>query len=275
MICFPNAKINIGLNILEKRDDGFHNIETVFYPIGLCDILEFIPIDKKSKHKYYFENTGIYANIIPENDLVIKTYNLLVKEKYHLPAIKIHLHKVIPLGAGLGGGSSNASFMLKYLNEYFRLNISEQKLKSYASKLGSDCSFFIDNIPCFASGRGDILKQIELNLSGYYIVLIKPDFSIETTWAYSQVKPKVPDTSLLELIKSPVTEWSNLLINNFEKVIVNKHPEIAIIKEKLYKSGAVYASMSGSGSAVYGIFSKKPDLKKLFNEHYFYWESKL
>ena len=261
MICFPNAKINIGLNIVSKRTDGYHNLETIFYPIPLKDILEFVP---NQNSKTSISQSGINLNIPEDKNICMKAYNLLAVD-YQLPPLAIYLHKIIPNGAGLGGGSADASFFLKSLNEYFNLHIPNQKLIDYASELGADCAFFINNKAVFASGTGNVFEDIELNLRNYYMVLVKPDCSISTPEAFKNIKVKILDVSLRELIKLPVSEWKNRIVNDFEESLFQKYPLLAEIKQNLYNQGAVYASMSGSGSAIYGLFTDKPDLKNQFN----------
>ena len=260
MICFPNAKINIGLNIVSKRTDGYHNLETIFYPIPLKDILEFVPSQNSETS---INQSGINLNIPEDKNICMKAYHLLARN-YPLPSLDIYLHKIIPNGAGLGGGSADASFFLKSLNEYFNLNIPNRKLIDYASELGADCAFFINNEAVFASGTGNIFDDIELNLQNYYMVLVKPNFSISTLEAFNNIKPKMPDISLKELIKLPVSEWKDRIVNDFEENLFQKYPLLSEIKQNLYNQGAVYASMSGSGSAIYGLFTDKPDLKNRF-----------
>jgi len=264
MITFPNAKINIGLNIVEKRPDGYHNLETIFYPIPVKDALEIV---SSNEEKHSFHSSGILIEGDPNKNLVMKALHLLEKD-FHIPGLNIYLEKAIPFGAGLGGGSADAAFMLKMLNEFLNLNLSDCKLEFYASKIGADCSFFIKNKPAFASGIGDILEPVELSLSGYFLVLIKPDIHVSTPEAYSLVSPKKPEISLKEWIKKPIKEWKNGIVNDFEKSIFVKYPAIAEIKEQLYNKGALYASMSGSGSSVFGIFDKQVDFSEDFKEHY-------
>ncbi len=274
MLFFPNAKINIGLNVVEKRTDGFHNIETILYPIGLSDCLEFVEIkDDNFNKNFSFENSGIIINGSINKNLCIKAYHLLAND-FTLPKLNIHLHKIIPIGAGLGGGSSDAAFMLKSLNTVFKLGLSSNKLKEYARQLGSDCSFFIDNKPAFAYEKGDKLMPIELNLKDYLFVLICPDININTAKAYLNIACSKPQYCLKELLKKPIEEWKKYIYNNFEESIFANYPEIKEIKEKLYGLGAIYASMSGSGSSVYGIFSKSVDLRKNFS-NYFVWQGEL
>ena len=265
MIIFPQAKINLGLRITGKRPDGYHDIETLFYPVRLSDALEFVLLDASLK-KDVFSITGINMGSNPEDNLVLKAVKKL-RETHSFPLLKIHLHKAIPVGAGLGGGSSDAACLLKSLNRRFGLSIDEQNLKTIALELGSDCPFFINCSPSFASGRGEILKPIKPVLAGYYLVLLNPGVGVSTREAYQNCRPENPDNSLLQLIDHPVTEWKELIINDFEEFAFRKHPLIGEIKMELYKSGALFSSMSGSGSSVYGIFSKKsniPDILKDF-----------
>jgi 4-diphosphocytidyl-2-C-methyl-D-erythritol kinase len=267
MILFPNAKINLGLNLVSKRNDGFHNIETIFYPIMLNDIVEFVPSEKTE-----FTITGIDIKGDLSNNLVLRAFNLLKKD-FVLSGIKIHLHKIIPTEAGLGGGSADASFMLKSLNEYFNLNISNNKLLKYAEKLGSDCPFFIENKPSFATSKGEKLEDIELNLKDYYIVIIKPNVQINTADAYKNIKFSEPKINLKEAIKLPINEWKENIFNDFEEYAFSKYPELKEIKTYLYNIGAEFALMTGSGSAIYGIFKTKPKIDKY--KDCFVWTEKL
>jgi 4-diphosphocytidyl-2-C-methyl-D-erythritol kinase len=254
MIIFPNAKINLGLNIITKRPDGFHDLRTIFYPVPLCDILEIIPSPGGT---FQFTASGIPVPGKAEDNLCLLAYYLL-KKKYKIPAVHIHLHKVIPLGAGLGGGSSDAAFTLLQLNHFFNLKLKQQEIEMYASQLGSDCTFFTRNIPVLAQGRGDLLENIPFSIPGSNIVIVKPTFSVNTAFAYSLVQPGNRSDDLLKILKKPVTFWKDRLINDFEAPIFNQHPELKDIKEKLYSLGALYSAMSGSGSAIYGIFDKLP-----------------
>lgn len=263
MLLYPNAKINIGLDITEKRTDGYHNIETVFYPIGLCDVLEINKSD--SCTDYSFSSAGIELDGDPEKNLIIRAYKLL-KSAYDIPPIDITLVKQIPFGAGLGGGSADAAFMLIALNELFGLNIDITELERIASYIGADCPVFIQNKPVFATGIGNEFSDIKLQLSGYFLVLIKPDIHVSTPEAYSLVVPQKPTFSLKESIKLPVEKWKDCIKNDFEVSVFAKHPEIAEIKTKLYESGAIYASMSGSGSSVYGIFKSEPESLPEFSD---------
>jgi 4-diphosphocytidyl-2-C-methyl-D-erythritol kinase len=258
MIVFPNAKINIGLNVVSKRADGFHNLETIFYPVKLADALEIVDSDKTE-----LSVSGIPIDGILEDNLVLKAYHLLKKD-YNLPALKFHLHKVIPFGAGLGGGSSDAAFTLKMLNDYFKLGLTFGQLTKYAAQIGSDCTFFISNKPAFATGVGDQLQGITLTLSEFKIIIVKPSFSVSTPEAYKDVTPAKPRFSLKEINLIPITDWREVVVNDFEKNIFEKYPEIRDIKETLYDMGAVYASMSGSGSSVFGIFRHLPVIPDKF-----------
>lgn len=252
MISFPNAKINIGLQITEKRTDGFHNLETVFFPIGWSDALEIAEADKLR-----FTTSGLSISGSPESNLVMKAYSLLQND-FALPALKIHLHKQIPFGAGLGGGSADGAFMFQMLNKSFNLNLSEEKLLEYAAVLGSDCPFFMLNKPVFATGRGEIMNEISLNVKGMSLLLVKPPIEVSTAKAFQNVVPQKPAVSLSELINLPVQDWKNNIVNQFESSVFPQYPEIGNIKTQLYDMGAVYASMSGSGSCVFGLFNELP-----------------
>ena len=258
MITFPNAKINLGLSITEKRPDGYHNLESVFYPVAREDALE-IRTSPEADKKFSLHQYGMEISGNPEDNLVVKAYLLLDKE-FHLCPIEIHLYKHIPSGAGLGGGSSDAAFMLKLLNEHFQLNLSEDQLEIYAATLGADCAFFIRNAPTFAEGIGNIFSPIPLSLKGYQILIIKPDVFVSTREAFANIHPHHPEYSIKEAIKRPVNEWKEILINDFEDSVFPQHPVIGEIKAELYRQGAVYASMSGSGSSVYGLFEPEGTL---------------
>ncbi len=259
MIYYPNAKINIGLNVVEKRPDGYHNLETVFYPIKLQDALEMNVIeDEIPENGYKLKVSGNILDGTPEDNLVIKAYKLL-KSDFNLPALSFTVFKHIPTGAGLGGGSADAAFTIKALNEKFRLGLSEADMEQYAIRLGADCPFFIKNAPVLASGIGNVFHSINLSLKGYTLVLIKPDIFVSTVDAYRNVTPHHPEHSLSELLMKPIQTWKDTVVNDFEKSVFIKFPEIAAIKDKLYDLGAEYASMSGSGSSVYGIFEKPID----------------
>jgi 4-diphosphocytidyl-2-C-methyl-D-erythritol kinase len=268
VIVFPNCKINLGLHILGKREDGFHNLETVFYPVPFTDALELIP-NPDNTPEVEFTATGLTIVDGPEDNLCVKAYQLLKKDFPHLPAVKIHLHKTIPMGAGLGGGSADAAFMLKLLNNKFHLNLSPDQLINYALQLGSDCPFFIINKPCFATGRGEILEELTLDMSAYKIVLINPGIHINTGWAFSNIDPAPAKSSLKEIIQQPIESWKDELQNDFEKPVFEVYPEIKTIKASLYNQGALYASMSGSGSTIFGIFSNNFDPAPFNDRNYF------
>jgi len=254
MIKYSNCKINIGLYIERKREDGFHSIKTLFYPIELSDTIE---IKESTNGKLNLEIYGLSVDGTLENNLCIKAYNLL-KADFDIPPVLIKLTKNIPTGAGLGGGSSNAVTTLKMLNEIFELRLTNKQLYNYAIKLGSDCAFFVENKPILASGRGDVLKEIDFSLKGYNILLMKPSINVDTAWAYKQITPRNSSIDILNLLKSPLEKWKNTILNDFEKAVFEYYPVIANLKEKLYSKGAIYASMSGSGSAIYGIFKEVP-----------------
>jgi 4-diphosphocytidyl-2-C-methyl-D-erythritol kinase len=253
VILFPNCKINLGLHVIRKRDDGYHDLETVFYSLPLHDALEIV---RSEAGNVDFHVSGLVVNGKPEDNLCIKAYGLIKKDFPQLPAIQMHLHKAIPMGAGLGGGSSDGAFTLQLLNEKFQLNISQEQLLDYALRLGSDCPFFIINKPCIATGRGELMQPVSLDLSLYSFLLVHPGIHISTGWAFSQLTPATPPQSLAIVIQQPVTTWSSSLKNDFETPVLQHHPELKAIKEKLYQAGALYASMSGSGSCFYGIFPK-------------------
>lgn len=269
MIVFPNCKINLGLHILQKREDGFHDLETVFYPIPIQDALEIIQNDNREPD-LTLTASGLSIDGESANNLCFKAYYLLKQQFPQLPAVRMHLHKVIPMGAGLGGGSADGTFTLQALNKKFNLGLSESALIDLSLKLGSDAPFFIVNQPCYATGRGERLSPFELDLSLYKMLIINPKIHINTGWAFSQIRPFADRVSLKELIQLPINEWEGRLINDFELPVSTLHPEIATIKEALYQHHAHYAAMSGSGSTVFGIFPKEANLSDLrFPEHYF------
>ena len=252
MISFPNAKINIGLNVVSKRSDGYHNLETIFYPVKLADALELADADKMQ-----FSASGIEIDGNPESNLVVKAYQLL-RADFNLPPIKLHLHKIIPFGAGLGGGSADAAFALKMLNTHLNLKISSEELQKYAAQIGADCPFFIENRPVFATGTGDRFQPVNLDLSEYEVLIVKPDISVSTPEAFKNIVPQKPSFNLKDIEKLPIEEWRSFIKNDFEKSVFEKYPEIKKLKNTLYEMGAVYASMSGSGSAVFGVFRHLP-----------------
>ncbi len=266
VILFPNCKINLGLNITRKRKDGFHDLQTVFYPLPINDALEIISSTNKDK-EIEFNLTG--ATIEGENNICQKAYYILKKDFPQLPSIKMHLHKAIPIGAGLGGGSADGAFTLLLLNKKYGLQLTEKQLIDYALQLGSDCPFFIKNTPCIAGGRGEELEEITLDLSSFKIVIVNPGIHINTGWAFRQLTPKEPENHLAEVIKKPVVEWKEGLTNDFEAPIFNSYPEVKEVKETLYAAGAVYASMSGSGSTVFGLFDKTQNVSFSLPQSYF------
>lgn len=252
MIRFPQAKINLGLRVLAKRADGYHEIETCMYPIPLNDILEIIP-----NHPEELNLSGIPVDGNPNDNLIWKAYRLL-KDEYELPSCYIHLNKQIPMGAGLGGGSSDASMVLTMLNELYHLELSSTRLEEYAAELGSDCPFFIDSTPKIAKGRGELLEHISIDLSGYYLKLVKPDVHIGTAEAYRGIVPAGLIEPIGNILKQDVRDWQGTLLNDFEDSIFRRYPELERIKETLYGEGAEYAAMSGSGSTLFGLYKKEP-----------------
>lgn len=261
MLTFPNCKINLGLQILSKRKDGYHNLETVFYPVQWTDALEIVPAEKTK-----FESLGIHIPGDPSNNIVLKAYDLLAKD-FDLKPLHIILQKHLPVGAGLGGGSANAAFMLKACNTFFDLNLSNEQLENYAKKLGADCAFFIQNKSTLATGIGNVFENMELNLNAYQIIVIYPKKAINTAWAYAQLKlKKIERAPLKKIINQSIETWKDNLVNDFEPEVIKVMPEIKSIKKTLYESDAIYASMSGSGSSIYGIFEKNIDLDSIKTE---------
>jgi len=263
MISFPNAKINLGLNVAGKRPDGYHNLETVFYPVKVHDALEIITSTRIS-----FATTGFNIDDNAGQNLCLKAYDILKKDYPGLPGVQFHLHKNIPIGAGLGGGSSDAAYTLTMLNKKFRLHISKEKLADYALALGSDCPFFIYNKPCFASGRGEILEPLQLDLSAYTLALINPAIHVSTKLAFAHLTPSRSSKPIKQVISQPIETWKDDLQNDFEEPVFRNYPEVKKIKEMLYERGAAYAGMSGSGSTVYALF-KLPEIDlPSFPPHY-------
>jgi 4-diphosphocytidyl-2-C-methyl-D-erythritol kinase len=257
MLVFPGAKINLGLNVIEKRGDGFHNIETVFYPINWKDALEVLP--SKTSQDIDIKPSGWPLRIDrKEDNILYKAWNLLAK-KHKIPPIEVFLHKNVPMGAGLGGGSSNAAAFLKLLNQKFGLKIPKTEILDAARSLGADCAFFIENEPVFATQKGDVFEKIELDLSTYHLLIVFPGINSNTKEAYEGIQPKRPAKSVKDIVlNEPIGTWKNTLVNDFEKSIFKKYPEVESLKKKLYDGGALYASMSGSGSACFGIFKERP-----------------
>jgi 4-diphosphocytidyl-2-C-methyl-D-erythritol kinase len=263
LVIFSNCKINLGLQIISKRADGYHNLETVFYPVPVFDIIEII-----TAAVFQFSVSGLVVDAASENNLCVQAYHLLKKDFQQIPPVQMHLHKAIPMGAGLGGGSANAACTLQLLNRKYLLGISSETLKKYALQLGSDCAFFIENKPCRASGRGELLNPISLDLSGYTIILLFPPITISTASAFGNIIPRAASGSLTEIIKEPVSCWKETLYNDFENPVFALHPQLRELKEKLYKAGAVYASLTGSGSVLYGLFDLQQTEKELLKKRF-------
>lgn len=270
MLCFPNCKINLGLHILGKREDGFHNLETVFYPLQIRDALEIISAPESAA--VTFSQSGLTVQGSDADNICVKAYQLLQKDFPQVTGIKMHLHKAIPMGAGLGGGSADGAFTLQLLNTKFSLDLSQQQLVDYALQLGSDCPFFIINKPCYATGRGENLEPLQTDLSGYKIAVINPGIHVNTGWAFQQLRTN-PSTAnrqdLKAAVQQPISSWKALLQNDFEAPVFTAHPEIKFIKDALYQMGARYASMSGSGSTVFGIFDATPSLQQFEEKGWF------
>ena len=260
MINFPNAKINLGLNVVEKRPDGYHNLQTVFYPVPIQDALEVFPMDDTfpSEHDCDLKVTNIRIEGDEQRNLVVRAYQMLKQDFPTLPRIHTHLWKGIPTQAGMGGGSSDCAFMIRLLNEQFHLGLSNNQMISYAAKLGADCAFFILNSPCYAEGIGEQLQPISLSLKGWHIAVVRPDIPVPTKEAFALIHPHYPAKNCREVVMQPVETWREELINDFEESVFAQHPELADIKRRLYNMGATYAAMSGSGSALFGLFSETP-----------------
>ena len=270
MVFFPNCKINSGLNIVSKRAEAYHNIETIFYPLNWCDAVEIIPGSDNNalSASPYFTQSGLSIPGKETDNICLKAYRLLKKDFPGIPAVNMHLHKTIPAGAGLGGGSANGAFTLLLINKKFNLNLSLKQLVEYALQLGSDCPFFIINEPLYATDRGEKMETISLNLSSYSFLVVHPAIHINTGWAFSQVTPARSERSVKTIVQQPVETWKGELVNDFELPVFSQYPQIAEIKKLLYDNGALYASLSGSGSSVYGIFSKKKFPKLKWDKNY-------
>lgn len=285
ILCHPNAKINLGLNVTERRPDGYHNLETIFYPIPVCDTLkieiagnapspaddEIFPDDCRTHTEttddYTLTTGGITIDCPPEKNLLIKALRNL-KQDFDIPRLHINMHKQIPSGAGLGGGSSDAAYMMKAVNTLLNLGLSTRQMEQRVAGLGADCAFFINNRPIFATGIGNVFSPTDLSLSGWHLVLVKPDIFVSTKEAYAQIHPHQPETPVTDIIRQPVENWKDTLDNDFETGIFSLHPEIGAIKSNLYELGAAYAAMSGSGSSVFGLFRQTQDdaaLARLFS----------
>jgi 4-diphosphocytidyl-2-C-methyl-D-erythritol kinase len=267
MVQFPHAKINLGLSVKEKRTDGYHNIETVFYPIPLHDALEIIPAPGLISPSFRSYGLPIPGNV--ENNLCVKAWHLIKADHPQLPPVEIFLLKKIPMGAGLGGGSSDGAYMLTMLDAYFDLQLSTAELEHYALRLGSDCPFFIRHTPVFATGRGEIMEPVSADITGYSILMVYPGIHVSTAEAFSAIQAtRETGRSIAEIVHTPVTNWKDKLVNDFEHSVFGGHPELAALKEQLYKMGAAYASMTGTGSAFYALFHKKQDVSTVFPSHY-------
>lgn len=267
MMIFPISKVNLGLNVVERRPDGYHNLQTVFYPVGIKDALEVFQMDEDfpSSVDCDIKVTNIHVEGDEQRNLVVRAYQLLKQDFPTMSRLHAHLYKGIPTQAGMGGGSSDASAMLLLLNDKFRLNLTEQQLIEYAARLGADCPFFVINRPAYAEGIGEKLSPIDVNLSGWYMGVVRPDIPVPTKEAFSRITPHMPDKCCRDIVMQPLDTWKEELVNDFEASVFALHPELADIKEKLYELGAVYAAMSGSGSALFGLFHQAIDLKAQFD----------
>lgn len=270
MIIFPIAKINLGLNVVERRPDGYHNLETVFFPVHLKDALEVQVMDEAfpSAHDCDLKVTNIDIEGDEQSNLVVKAYNLLKRDFPQIPRVHAHLYKAIPTQAGMGGGSSDCAAMLLLLNEMCGLGLSRQQMIGYAAKLGADCPIFVLNSPAYAEGIGERLQPIELSLKGYYLVVVRPNIPVPTKEAFSRIVPHKPAKNCLDVVRQPIETWREELVNDFEESVFALHPEIGAVKQQLYEMGAIYAAMSGSGSALFGIFKEKPILGGKFEGMY-------
>ena len=262
MINFPIAKINLGLNVVSKRDDGYHNLETVFYPVPIKDALEVFPMEDgfPSDVRCDLKVTNLFIDGVEQKNLVVKAYNMIAQD-YELPRVHVHLYKHIPTQAGMGGGSSNCAYMIRLLNEMFSLGMSDEKMIGYAARLGADCAFFIKAQPAYAEGIGEKLQPISIDLSGCKMLVVRPNIPVSTKEAFSLITPQVPKKNCLDIVRQPIETWKDELVNDFERSVFAIHPEIGRLKEMMYEQGAVYAAMSGSGSSVFGLFSDTPDEK--------------
>lgn len=262
MINFPIAKINLGLNVVSKRDDGYHNLETVFYPVPIKDALEVFPMEDgfPSDVRCDLKVTNLFIDGDEQKNLVVKAYNMIAQD-YELPRVHVHLYKHIPTQAGMGGGSSNCAYMIRLLNEMFSLGMSDEKMIGYAARLGADCAFFIKAQPAYAEGIGEKLQPISIDLSGCKMLVVRPNIPVSTKEAFSLITPQVPKKNCLDIVRQPIETWKDELVNDFERSVFAIHPEIGRLKEMMYEQGAIYAAMSGSGSSVFGLFSDTPDEK--------------
>jgi 4-diphosphocytidyl-2-C-methyl-D-erythritol kinase len=273
MVTFPNAKINLGLFVTERRTDGYHNLESVFYPVGWSDVLEILPTDAQSSDALTFRGTGLPIPGDEAGNLCLKAYHLL-RADHDLPPVRIHLHKAVPIGAGLGGGSADGAFTLKSLNGLFSLGLSDEQLEAYARQLGSDCAFFVRNEPKFCFGKGDEFADVALSLRGKWIVLVNPGLHISTAEAYAGIRPRSAPVDLREAVQQPLATWRDVVRNDFETHLLPKYPVIAELKQQLYDAGAAYVSMTGSGSTVYGIFRDERNVAEQFPD-FTTWQGRL
>ena len=260
MINFPIAKINLGLNVVSKREDGYHNLETVFYPVPIKDALEVLPMHEgfPSDVRCDLKVTNLFIDGDEQKNLVVKAYNMIAQD-YDLPRVHVHLYKHIPTQAGMGGGSSDCAYMIRLLNDMFSLGMSDDKMIGYAARLGADCAFFINSLPAYAEGIGEKLQPISLDLSGYKMLVVRPNIPVSTKEAFSLITPQKPMKNCLDIVRQPIETWKDELVNDFEHSVFALHPEIGKLKEIMYEQGAVYAAMSGSGSSVFGLFRDTPD----------------
>ena len=260
MINFPIAKINLGLNVVSKREDGYHNLETVFYPVPIKDALEVFPMEDgfPSDVRCDLKVTNLLIDGDEQKNLVVKAYNMMAQD-YDLPRVHVHLYKHIPTQAGMGGGSSDCAYMIRLLNEMFSLGMSDDKMIGYAARLGADCAFFIKAQPAYAEGIGERLQPISIDLSGYKMLVVRPNIPVSTKEAFSLITPQKPMKNCLDIVRQPIETWKDELVNDFEHSVFALHPEIGKLKEIMYEQGAVYAAMSGSGSSVFGLFRDSPD----------------
>ena len=260
MINFPVAKINLGLNVVSKREDGYHNLETVFYPVPIKDALEVFPMHDEfpSEVRCDLKVTNLFIDGDEQKNLVVKAYNMIARD-YNLPRVHVHLYKHIPTQAGMGGGSSDCAYMIRLLNVMFSLGMSDEKMIEYAARLGADCAFVIHSRPAYAEGIGEKLQPISLDLSGYKMLVVRPNIPVSTKEAFSLITPRAPKKNCLDIVRQPIDTWRDELVNDFEQSVFALHPQIGLLKERMYEQGAVYAAMSGSGSSVFGLFRETPD----------------
>lgn len=271
MIRFPSAKINLGLNIVRKRDDGYHDLETVFYPLDIRDALEILPSEDggSTSEGVELHTSGLEVDGASSDNICVKAWWLLKSDFPELPSIRLYLHKAIPMGAGLGGGSSDGAVALEMIADMFSLPVDSERLAAYSLRLGSDCPFFLLNRPAYGTGRGERLVPLPLDLSGHRIMLVHPGIHVSTAQAFGGVMPAEPEMNVCDIVSQPIGNWKGLLVNDFERTVFAAHPEIADIKETLYEAGAVYASMSGSGSSVFGLFPRGTEPSIPFPARYF------